>query len=111
VGLSLGLLLAAACRLGSRPKLELADIRRRVIMLMIGSAVAALIAGIAGAVLVGGGVATVPGGWATAISPDKWVAFSAAAWAHMASYAAGALGGLIVIGLAIVQRFSKSNQS
>jgi hypothetical protein len=98
VGLALGIALAAAARIGAPPKLGLGELRRPILLIMLVSALAALLAGIAGAVLVAAGIAQVPGGWGDLIPPDRQVAFSAVAWAHMASYAAGGLGGLFVIG-------------
>lgn len=104
VGLALGIGLAAAARLGPGAKLALGELRRPIVLVMIGSAMAASLAGICGAVLVGAGAVSLPGDWATVIPPDKHVAFAAVAWAHAASYAAGGLGGLVVIGRAIRRR-------
>lgn len=104
VGLPLGIGLAAAARLGAAPRLGLGEVRRPIVLLMIASALSACLAGIAGAVLVATGTAPVPGEWAALIPPDRHVVFAAAAWAHAASYAAGALGGLIVIGLTVRRR-------
>ena len=104
VGLPLGLGLAAAARLGTAPRLGLGDVRRPIVILMIATALAAFLAGVAGAILVAAGAAPVPGDWAAVIPPDRHAAFSAAAWAHAASYAAGAFGGLIVIGLTVRRR-------
>lgn len=96
VGLTLGVLLAGASRIGSAPKLGLADLRRPILLLMAASGAIALTSGIAGATLVAMRVTDVPGGWGESIPPGKWVAFSADAWAHLASYIAGALGGIFV---------------
>src|SRR5687768_902651 len=63
VGLLLGLGLAAAARLGSPPKLELGDVRRPVLLLMLASALAALLAGIAGASLAAAGIRSLAGEW------------------------------------------------
>lgn len=97
VGLVLGVGLAAAARIGAAPRLGLAELRRPILAVMAASALSACLAGTAGAILVAAGAAPVPGAWGAVIPPDKHVAFSAVAWAHAASYAAGALGGLIVI--------------
>jgi hypothetical protein len=104
VGLALGIGLAAAARIGNAPRLGLAALRRPIVIVMVGSAVSALLAGVAGAALVASGAAPVPGGWGDVIPPAKHVAFSADAWAHMASYGAGALGGLLVIAHTIRRR-------
>ena len=97
VGLGLGGALAAAARLGPAPRLGLADLRRPILLLMAASAVAALVAGLCGAFLAATGAVPLPAEWAAVIAPDRQIAFAAAAWAHSASYAAGGLGGLLVI--------------
>jgi hypothetical protein len=104
VGLPLGLLLAAVARVGSVPRLVLADVRPWIIVLLVAMAICALVAGGVGSYLVATGVSPVPGGWAARIPPSKQVAFSADAWAHLASYASGMLGGLILIGYAFFRR-------
>jgi len=104
VGLPLGLGLAAAARIGPVPRLGLAELRSPVVGLMIASAIAAIISGGIGAFLVASGRAPVPGGWGAIIPPDKQVAFSADAWAHLASYGVGIVGGLFVIGHTIWRR-------
>lgn len=97
VGLPLGIVLALAARAGRAPSLTLNELRRPIIALMLTSGVLALVAGLVGGVLVATGVSPVPGGWGEVIPPAKHVAFSADAWAHMASYASGAVGGLVLI--------------
>lgn len=97
VGLSLGIGLAAAARIGAAPKLSLAQLRRPILAVMLASALAALVAGIAGAVLAAQGSPPIPEPWPAIIPPEKHVAFAAVLWAHIASYAAGALFGLVLI--------------
>lgn len=104
VGLLLGLGLAAAARLGRAPKLTLIDVRRPVLGLLIVCALSALLAGFAGALLNLTGIVPLLGIWASVIPADKHVAFSAVAWAHTASYAIGAAGGLFIIGRTARQR-------
>jgi hypothetical protein len=104
VGLPLGLTLAAAARIGSHRKLALSDLRGLILRLLAAMAVLAIVAGAVSAYLVATGNAPVPGGWALVIPPAKHVAFSAAAWAHMASHVSGTLGGLLVIGCVIRRR-------
>jgi hypothetical protein len=103
-GLGLGGALAAAARLGSVPRLGLAQLRRPILLLMAASALAALLAGLCGALLAAGGIIWLVGDWAAMVPPDRHVAFLAVAWAHTASYAAGGLGGLIVVVRAIRSR-------
>ena len=101
VGLPLGVGLAAAARIGPSPRLGLAEVRPTIIKLMIVSALAAVISGAVGAYLVAIGRAPVPGGWGDVIPPAKHAAFSFDAWAHLASYGVGIVGGLFVIGYTI----------
>lgn len=97
VGLPLGVGLALAASAGRAPRLTLAELRRPIIALMLASGTLALLAGLMGAALTATGIAPVPGGWSAVIPPAKHVAFSADAWAHMASYISGGIGGLLLI--------------
>jgi hypothetical protein len=98
VGLPLGGLLAAAARLGSNPKLRLADLYRPIVLLMAACGIVAMLAGAVGAALVSARVPVLAPYWASVIPAEKHVAFAFAAWAHAASYLAGALGGMLLIG-------------
>ena len=100
VGLPLGLGLAAA----QGARLGLAELVRPVGWLMLATAAAAIISGATGAFLVATGRAPVPGGWGAILPPSKHVAFAADAYAHLASYGFGALGGFVVIGHTLWQR-------
>ena len=104
VGLPLGLFAAAAARLGSWPRLGLRDLWPEIIGLMLASGVAAALMGGVGAILVAQGRAPVPLGWGSIIPPGKQAAFAFDAWAHLTSYAVGALGGLVVIGRILWRR-------
>jgi len=104
VGLPLGVLLAAAARLGKSNKLGLKDLRRLIIVLMLCSGVAAVVAGTVG------GLFFVPFDagiywWYDAIPKAKHAAFTFAAWAHGTSYLFGLVGGLFLIGHTIWCRF------
>jgi len=46
----------------------------------------------------------VPLGWGPIIPPAKHAAFAFDAWAHMTSYAVGAVGGLVVMGRTLWRR-------
>jgi len=97
VGLPLGVLLAIAARAGSGRKLGLSDLRRPILRIMAMSGILALLSGSLGAALVATDALPVPGGWAAAIPADKHVAFSFDAWAHAASYGAGAFLGTFLV--------------
>ncbi|HET8612891.1 MAG TPA: hypothetical protein VFL92_09015, partial [Sphingomonas sp.] len=98
VGLPLGILLAMAARIGPAPKLNCSQLAPAIVKLMIITAIAAVVIGTIGALLVAAHVTPVPGGWDAMIPPDRQIAFSADAWAHLASYGFGALGGLLLVG-------------
>ncbi|HEX7711952.1 MAG TPA: hypothetical protein VF418_13550 [Sphingomonadaceae bacterium] len=104
VGLPLGIMLAAAARIGRNAKLGLAELRRPIILLMAFSGCAALLSGVVGASLVATKVMELPGEWSSLIPSHKWSAFAFDLWAHAASYLIGALGGLFLIGLTIKRR-------
>ncbi|HKX10060.1 MAG TPA: hypothetical protein VJN67_17805 [Stellaceae bacterium] len=107
VGLPLGLLLATASRFGARRRLVLADVRSLILRLLAFAALSAIVAGVLGAYLFATGEIRVPGGWAAVIPPEKHTAFTADAWAHLASYTSGIVGGVVVVGCALVQRFRR----
>lgn len=106
VGLPLGILLAVAARLGRNAKLGLGDLRRKIVRLMIVSGCAAMIAGVIGASLFAMQLLVLTGEWATVIPESRWPYFAFALWAHSASYAVGAVGGLLVIVATIKRRLS-----
>ena len=105
VGLPLGLMLAAAARLGARYRLGLCEVRPAIFLLLGFMAFGALTSGIAGAALTASGTMLPPRVWTELIPQEKWVAFMAVAWAHLASYATGIVGGLTVIAYVVWRRF------
>jgi hypothetical protein len=106
VGLPLGVGLALAARTGDpQTRQSLGELLPPIGVLLSFMAVCALIAGVVGAYLVATHRAAVPGGWDAVIPPAKWVAFSADAWAHLASYGSGVVGGLLVISYVAVGRW------
>lgn len=94
VGLPLGIGLTIAARAGRAPKLALVQLRRPVLLLMLGCGALALLAGIAGAIGAAMGWVWLVGWLAEAVPREKHVAFLADLWAHSASYAGGMIGGL-----------------
>ena len=98
VGLTLGVLLALAARLGARPKLALAELYPSVLWLLATMALAAAAAGFAGNILAGRDmIALPPGLGGGVIAADHQPACVADGFAHATSYAAGLLGGLVVV--------------
>lgn len=108
VGLPLGIGLALAARLGPTRRLSFAQVRPHVFWVFAIAAVSALVSGCVGAWLVASGRIAVPGGWGAVIVPAHQVAFSADAFAHLASYSVGALGGLAAITWAVVRRLRRA---
>ena len=94
VGLFLGLLLALAARAGSRPKLTAASLVGPVSRLLIVMGCCALVAGATGFALAKYGLAREPEWMAPALASSNYPRFLADWFAHIASYASGAVGGI-----------------
>jgi hypothetical protein len=75
------------------------------------SAISALAAGSIGAVLASNGSLTLSGRFAEAIPVEKHTAFIADACAHTASYAAGFIGGGVLIACVGWQRWKAASQA
>jgi hypothetical protein len=90
--LFVGLALAMAARLGSRPRFSAIELVPKVALLMAAMALFALIAGASGYFLQGFGMEY----YATNIPKQIRHPFYADLWAHTASYLGGFLGGLML---------------
>jgi hypothetical protein len=97
VGLPLGVLLAIAARAGSAPKWDARRLVRPVAALLGSMALVSLVAGITGAALGATGAVFVVGEMAERLPPERHVRFLADLWAHSASYAAAAIGGVALV--------------
>jgi hypothetical protein len=97
VGLILGVPLAIAARLGSRPEAAAASLVKPVAVLLLIMAGCALLAGVTGFVLARHGLIFLTGALRSAIPPEKQVPFIADLWSHLASYIVGFLGGIVLI--------------
>jgi hypothetical protein len=93
VGLILGVMVAAAARLGSLPKLPARALVKPIALMMVVVGVLALLAGVAGYLLARQGALWL----ADSIPPAKHVPFLADLWAHTASYGFGFLGGVVLV--------------
>jgi hypothetical protein len=93
VGLALGLAVAVAARAGSRPKLAVRDLLRPTAVLLGCMAAASLLLGLVGFLLAKSGSVWLLEPLASAVPADRHVRFLADAWAHMAAYGTGFLGG------------------
>lgn len=110
VGLPLGVFAAIAARTGSAPRLALADLRPIILGLLIGMAICAAIAGVYGAYGTAHGWLRPPSEWYLVIPKSKWVAFTADAYAHLASYACGIVGGMGVIAYILIVRLRRTSR-
>lgn len=107
VGLPLGLLLAAFARLGPEPKLTARELLPSVGVLLAVMGALALLAGIAGYVAAVQGKVRLVGSLAAEVPRDRHAVFLADLWAHSASYASGALGGLVLGVVALGRRLRR----
>jgi hypothetical protein len=111
VGLPLGFFAALAARAGSPPRLALVDLRPAILWLLAGMAICATLAGLYGAYGTVHGWLRPPSEWYVVIPKSKWVAFTADAYAHLASYASGVLGGIGVIVYIPIVRLRRTSAS
>jgi hypothetical protein len=97
VGVMLGIPLAVVARVGKLPKVPVLALVRPLTILMVASAVCALIGGVVGMILARNGVVQLLEPMASAVPPEKHVTFLTDLWAHNASYIAGFIGGGLVM--------------
>jgi hypothetical protein len=97
VGFLLGVPLAIAARLGSRPKRSVGSLVRPIARLLGVMAACALVAGVTGWLLARNGVISLVPRLADRIPPERHAAFLADGWAHSASYLVGFVGGIVVV--------------
>jgi hypothetical protein len=104
VGLILGSGLALAARVGRRPPRNVGSLVRPLLILMGVTAMCALLAGVVGHFLADAGVVSLIEPLASRVPADRHVAFLTDLWAHVASYLAGFVGGIVVIILVWMSR-------
>ena len=109
VGLILGIPLALCARLGGRPKLSAAQLRRPILVLLAVMAVLALTAGITGYIAAKRGAVRLLEPLASRVPREKHAVFLADLWTHLTAYGAGFLGGLGLCGWICWKRRSPSN--
>lgn len=98
VGIMLGLPLAVVARFGSRPKQSAISLIRPLLLLMVISAICAVMAGTMGGILARHGLVQLIEPMASKVPAERQVAFLIDLWAHNASYLAGFVGGGLIIG-------------
>jgi hypothetical protein len=108
VGLPLGTFAAIAARMGSPPRLALADLRPMILWLLVGMASCATTAGLYGAYGTAHGWLRPPSEWYLVIPKSKWAPFTSDAYAHLASYASGIVGGIGVIAYILIVRLQQT---
>ncbi len=96
-GLLLGVLLALAARLGTRPKLRAGDLLKPIGVLLFVMAVCAVIAGGIGGIIASAGWITLVEPLASQIPREKHTAFLIDGWAHSASYLIGFIGAIVLV--------------
>jgi hypothetical protein len=97
VGLFLGIPLAVFARAGRLPKRTASQLVRPIIMLMLSAACFATVAGLAGYIAASMGWIWMVEPWKSRVPSDHHVMFLVDLWAHNASYAAGFIGGLVLM--------------
>ena len=95
-GAIIGVPLAVAARAGRRPKYSAGQLFKPGLYLLVGMGAAALVAGAVGYGLARGGSVWLLEPLASWIPKEQHALFLADWWAHMASYASGFLGGIIL---------------
>jgi hypothetical protein len=96
-GLILGIPLAVAARVGSRPQRTVGSLIHPIAKLLCIMALSALAAGIAGWLLASRELVALRGPIVEKLPTDRYVPFLADLWAHSASYVVGFVGGTVVI--------------
>lgn len=103
-GLMLGIPLALAARVGSRPKRSVKSLVRPVLGLLGLMAAFAVAAGLVGFTLARSGNVMLPGELKEKLTPDKLAAFQACLLAHQTSYNVAFVGGGMLIAWVWVSR-------
>ncbi len=97
VGLMLGIPLAAVCRIGSRPKVNVKMLYRPLALLMLAAGSGALASGIFGYLLATIEAVNLTEPLYSQVPVEKHALFIADLWAHSASYGIAFCGGLMLI--------------
>ena len=94
VGLPLGTMVALGSRVGQMPRPRAVELLRPLSVLLICTGAIALLAGIAGYQAAQMGIVWLVEPLASRIVADRHPLYLADLWAHLAAYAAGAIGGI-----------------
>lgn len=104
VGLILGIPLALVARLGSWPKTPPSALFKPIAVLLGCMGVCALVFGVIGYALASSGAVILIGDLAERVPAERHDVFLADAWAHVASYLSGLVGGVVVLGYVLGSR-------
>jgi hypothetical protein len=104
MGAFLGIPLAAASRIGKRPKLVASDLLRPVLTLLAVMGFCALLAGLIGYSAASHGRISLVGPMRQRVPSDRHVAFLSDFCAHNTAYAVGFVGGFVLCGYAVYIR-------
>jgi hypothetical protein len=106
VGAFLGVILAITARAGQRPKVDARGLVRPVMQLLAVMALSAFLAGTTGYILALRNIIAPPVWITQRLMPQSHNAFMADWWAHNASYAVAALGGIVLCVMTYQRRTS-----
>lgn len=110
VGLILGILAAPVSRLGSWPKFTAGQLVRPILLLLTIMACVSFLTGLIGFFVAGAGGVWLIEPLASRVPTSKHQAFLADLWAHLASYAAGFLGGIAVCSWVLFRRWRMKHE-
>ncbi len=96
VGAFLGIGLVIAARAGKRQPWGVAELFRPIGILLFAMFAIAFLAGLSAYIAMSAGWIWLAGGWADVIPPERHIWFMVDAWSHLASYASGFLGEIIL---------------
>ena len=110
MGVLLGVPLALATRVGRWPKCSPGALVRPILILLGIMAVTSLLAGLVGYSLSKNAKVSLVDPLWSAVALDRHDVFLADAFAHLASYVVGTLGGIVLIGFTLVMRYWEAKE-
>ncbi|MCK5841603.1 MAG: hypothetical protein KAH31_05525 [Candidatus Sabulitectum sp.] len=110
VGMSMGIILAAAARLGKWPKRDVRSLIKPLLILFLISGMASATAGILGYRLANSGTLGLYGPLASSVPASGHAAYISALWMHTASYTVGTMGALILSLLVFTGRIRSASE-
>ncbi len=96
-GFFIGLLLGAASRFGSWPKVEPSELLLPITFALIATGLIALMFGLGGSLAASNGALTLGEPMASRVDPAEHVGYLTAWWTHNGGYVGGFLGGIVLV--------------